>query len=119
MISWELFIVFVQEYDSHSLRKIRGFKPYLEKSPSPSAVFVQVFISMGLGLTICVSYAGGGFVALFVGEEKTPSGQSVAQSAISSTAGNTRGRRETEVWFRANMCDYNQEVLSRQLLFTI
>jgi hypothetical protein len=56
---------------------------------------------------------------VFAGEEKTPSGQSVAQSAISSTAGDTRGRREAEVWFRANMYNYNQEVLSRKLVFTI
>jgi hypothetical protein len=64
-------MVFVQEYDSHRLGKIRGFKPYLEKSPSPSPVFVQVFISMGLRLTTCASYASGGFLAVFVGEEKT------------------------------------------------
>ena len=87
-------------------------------APHPP-VFAQVFISMGLGLTIGASCASGGFVAVFAGEEKTPSGQSEAQSAISSTAGDTRGRREAEVWFRANMYNYNHEVLSRQLVFTI
>ena len=119
MISWELFIVFVQEYDSHRLGKIKSFKPDPEKSPSPSPVFVQVFILMDLGVTICVSYARGGFVAVFVGEEKTSGGRSVADSAVSSKAGNKRGSREADFWFSANMCDYNQEVIIRQLLFTI
>jgi hypothetical protein len=119
MISWGLFIAFVQEHDSHRLGRPKASKSDLEKSPSPSPVFVQVFISMGLRLTICASYASGGFIALFVGEEKTPSGQSVAQSAISTKAGDRRGRRGAEVWFRVNMWDYNQEVLIRQLLFTI
>ena len=48
----------------------------------PSPVFVQVFILMALGMTICVSYARGGFVAVFVGEEKTSGGRSVADSAV-------------------------------------
>jgi hypothetical protein len=108
MISWELFIVFVQEYDSHRLGKIRSFKPDLEKSPSPSPLFVQVFISMGLVLTICAPYASGGVVALLVGEEKTSGGRSGADSAVSSKAGNRRGSREADVWFSANMCDSNK-----------
>jgi hypothetical protein len=49
---------------------------------TPSPVFVQVFILMALGMTICVSYARGGFVAVFVGEEKTSGGRSVADSAV-------------------------------------
>ena len=35
------------------------------------------------------------------------------------SGGQRRVGREAGVWLRANMCDYNQEVLSRQLLFTI
>jgi hypothetical protein len=87
-------------------RELRSFCPTTVDSPPP-LFLVQVFISMGLGLTIGALSASGGFVALFVGEEKTPSGQTVAQSAISSTAGDTRGRREAEVWFSVNMCEYN------------
>jgi hypothetical protein len=119
MISWELFMVFVQEYDSHRFRKIKSFKPDSRKVSLPSPVFVQVFISMGLRLTICAACASGGVVALLVGEEKTSGGWSVADSAASSKGGNRRGSREAEVWFSVNMCDYNQEVLSGQLLFTV
>jgi hypothetical protein len=108
---------FVQEYDSHRLGKVRSFKPDLEESPPP--VFPQVFISMGLGPTICASYASGGFVALFVGEEKTLGGRSGADSAVSSKPKDSGDRRESEVWLRANMCDYNREVLIRQSIFTI
>ena len=66
----------MQEYDSHRLGKIKSFRLDLEKSPSPSPVFVQVFIPRGLGVTIGASCATGGFVAVFVGEEKTSGGRS-------------------------------------------
>jgi hypothetical protein len=98
--------------------ELRGFCPTTVDSPPP-LFLVQVFISMGLGLTICVSYASDGFVALFVGEEKTPSAQSVADDGVSNKRVDKRGSREAEVWLSVNMCDYNQTVLSRQLLFTI
>jgi hypothetical protein len=78
-----------------------------------------VFISVALGLIIGASCASGGFVAVFAGEEKTPGAQSVADDSVSNKRVDKRGSREAEVWFRANMCDYNQEVLISQLLFTI
>jgi len=53
-------MVLVQECDSHRVGKIKSFKPDLERSPSPSRVFVQVFMLLGLWLTICASYASGG-----------------------------------------------------------
>jgi len=56
---------------------------------------------------------------MFVGEDKIPGGQSGADSAVSHKPNDSRVRREAEVWLRANIYDYNREVLSRQLLFTI
>jgi hypothetical protein len=87
----------VQEYDSHRLGRSKALGQISKSLPTPSPVFVQVFILMALGMTIYVSYARGGFVAVFVGEEKTPGARSVADSAVSSKAGNRRGSREAEV----------------------
>jgi hypothetical protein len=70
-------------------------------------------------MTIVALYPNGGFVALFVGEEKTPGARSVADDGVSNKRVDKRGSREVEVWLRANMCDYNQEVPGSQLLFTI
>ena|SRR5579863_4023339 len=114
-------MVLVQECDSHRLGEIKSFRPDLEKSPSPSPVFVQVFISMGLGVTICAyprSYLTD-LIAVFVDEEKASGGRSGADSAVPNTLMDKRGLREAAVWFRANMCDYNQTVLISQFLFTI
>jgi len=83
--------------------------PIQSRSTSqPPAFFVQVFIPMGLGLTICGSYASRGFVAVFVGEEKTSGGRSGTGGAVSSKAGDKKSGREAEVWPRANMCDCNK-----------
>jgi hypothetical protein len=78
-----------------------------------------VFILMGLGLTIVASHATGGFVAVFVGEEKTSGGRSEAGGAVSSKPVDKRGRREAEVWLSVNMCDYSQKVIKCQCKFTI
>jgi hypothetical protein len=82
MISWELCIVFVQEYDSHRLGRSKALNQISKSLPPPPLFFAQVFISMGLRLTICAAYASGGVVALFVGEEKTSGDRSVADSAV-------------------------------------
>jgi hypothetical protein len=108
MISWELLIVFVQEYDSKRIKSASATKTGSRKVALPSPIFVQVFIPMGLGLTIWRSYAGGKLAVLFVGEEKTPGAQSRADSAVSRKPKDSTVRREAEVWFSANMCDYNK-----------
>ena len=79
---------------------------------TPLPIFVQVFIPMGLSLTIWRSYAGGKLAVLSVGEEKTPGGQS-GRHGGSSKAGDKVCHREAGVWLRAKMCNYNQEVLIR------
>jgi hypothetical protein len=95
--------------------KAPALQNQISKRLPPLPCFVQVFILMSLGLTIGASCASSGFV----GEEKTPGGQSGADSAVSRKPNDSRVRREAEVWLRANICDYNREVLIHQLLFTI
>ena len=114
MISRELLIVFVQEYDSKRIKSAGAAKTRSRNAPHPSPVFVQVFISMGLGLTIGAVLRRWQLAVLFVCEEKTLGGRSEADGAVSSKLVDKRGRREAEVWLTANICDYNQEVLSSQ-----